>query len=412
MDAISNTLTVQEEFDLHGHEQVIEQGLATFNDVGNALLAIREQRLYRAEYGTFEDYCQTRWAIGRAQAYRLMEASEVMARLSPIGDKVPQNEAQARELANLPPEAQPTAWAVAIETAPEERITASHVAMVADVVNELSGTGEDGSAAIPEHDAIVEEVRRRQTAANAEPPSGYAVVTGTGENGSHAPVSQNVTPGRDERVTLETPAGLVDARTGEVVGSAHVFETSDRDDDDRPANPPQPDRAGDEPPQGAARNELYTPEWLINRARLALGGEIDLDPASCAEANRIVRANRFFDIEADGLSQRWISTAVWMHQPYGSSFVGPWAKKLVTEFTQGGVMKALALLPASLNLDLFNLLADYPRCHLTERPAFWGPVERDDGPRFDAVIYGLGVPLGAFTEAFEEVGAIFIRHRR
>jgi len=42
-------------------EQVIERGLQTFYAVGDALAHIRESRLYRAKYATFEEYCQDRW---------------------------------------------------------------------------------------------------------------------------------------------------------------------------------------------------------------------------------------------------------------------------------------------------------------------------------------------------------------
>lgn len=35
------------------HEEVIDRGLATFIEVGQALLAIRDRRLYRMAYATF-----------------------------------------------------------------------------------------------------------------------------------------------------------------------------------------------------------------------------------------------------------------------------------------------------------------------------------------------------------------------
>ena len=44
----------------------------------------------------------------------------------------------------------------------------------------------------------------------------------------------------------------------------------------------------------------YTPETYIEMAREVMGG-IDLDPASDAEAQKVVKAERFFDKEADGL---------------------------------------------------------------------------------------------------------------
>lgn len=39
-------------------------------------------------------------------------------------------------------------------------------------------------------------------------------------------------------------------------------------------------------------------------------GSIDLDPASCAEANEIVRADHYFTAEDDGLSHHWLGNVL------------------------------------------------------------------------------------------------------
>ena len=76
-------------------EAVIERGLASFMEVGQALLEIRDSRLYRETHGTFEDYCLVRWSMTDRRARYLIDAVAV-------GTIVPvQNEAQARELAPL-----------------------------------------------------------------------------------------------------------------------------------------------------------------------------------------------------------------------------------------------------------------------------------------------------------------------
>jgi protein gp37 len=87
-------------------EGIIERGQQAFIEVGNALLEIRDRRLYREQgFATFEDYCRKRWNWGRHYVNRQIAAAEVVKNLEPIGT-IPKNEAQARELAPLPPEQQ------------------------------------------------------------------------------------------------------------------------------------------------------------------------------------------------------------------------------------------------------------------------------------------------------------------
>lgn len=84
-------------------EAIINEGQVTFLKVGMALARIRDQRLYRAEYDTFEAYVDDRWGFGRTRAYQLIEAGTVadaITRVSTSGghSEVP-NERVARELA-------------------------------------------------------------------------------------------------------------------------------------------------------------------------------------------------------------------------------------------------------------------------------------------------------------------------
>jgi hypothetical protein len=121
-------LTADEARTLAAHEDVIRRGMGTFVDVGNALQAIRDAKLYRQEHDTFEAYCRERWGFAKSQAYRLIDAASVAARLSPIGE-VPQTESQARPLTKLPAEQQPLAWqaATAAAAADSRPVTAKDV---------------------------------------------------------------------------------------------------------------------------------------------------------------------------------------------------------------------------------------------------------------------------------------------
>lgn len=130
---IVNDLTLNERSELEAQEVIIERGIGTFMEVGAALLAIRDDRLYRAEYGTFEDYCRERWGFTQQHATRLIRASEAISNIGnePLGS-LPTHESQIRPLTRLDPDGQRLAWQRAVETAPASGITAGHVQRVVD----------------------------------------------------------------------------------------------------------------------------------------------------------------------------------------------------------------------------------------------------------------------------------------
>ena len=110
------------------------------------MLAIRDQRLYRQRYTTFEDYLSQRWDLDRTYAHRMIDAAEVVEHLLPIGNIVPVNEAQARPLASLPAEQQREVWQEVVETAPAGKVTARHVQ---ETVKRVKATGTTSSNTTP-----------------------------------------------------------------------------------------------------------------------------------------------------------------------------------------------------------------------------------------------------------------------
>lgn len=128
---IADPLTDAEYDDLERLETVVSKGLDTFVEVGNALAEIRDRRLYRQYFPSFAVYCEQQWDMGKSQAYRLIDAAEIVTELeaSPIGDvPLPATESQARELGKVPAEDRP---AVMAEAAATGKPTAAGIAAAA-----------------------------------------------------------------------------------------------------------------------------------------------------------------------------------------------------------------------------------------------------------------------------------------
>lgn len=119
-------------------EAIIERGLATFVQVGEALLTIRDSRLYRDTHATFEEYCRDRWGMSRSFAHDTIQSSSVVASLSAMADTpAPASERVARELAPLrdEPEVMREAWTEAVE----QHGPSPTAAQVRGVVNDVRG---------------------------------------------------------------------------------------------------------------------------------------------------------------------------------------------------------------------------------------------------------------------------------
>jgi len=132
------SLSRQESAQLYDYEKAIERGLDTFVEVGQALASIRDGRLYRYRYRTFEDYVRERWKMSVRHAHRLVEGAEIAANLLPPppapdnSSKVtnwspPRNESQVRPLQGLPASGQQAVWQEAVKAAPAGQVTAREV---------------------------------------------------------------------------------------------------------------------------------------------------------------------------------------------------------------------------------------------------------------------------------------------
>ena len=81
--------------------------------------------------------------------------------------------------------------------------------------------------------------------------------------------------------------------------------------------------------EGTGNDERWTPAHVIEAARRVLGA-IDLDPASCAEANDVVGATVWHGEDDDGLTQEWAGR-VWLNPPWSQPLCRRFTAKLIAE---------------------------------------------------------------------------------
>jgi DNA N-6-adenine-methyltransferase (Dam) len=173
----------------------------------------------------------------------------------------------------------------------------------------------------------------------------------------------------------------------------------------------------------AENDECYTPKEWIDRARLVLGGRIDVDPASNERAQEIVQARRYYTAERSSLRRQVLWRGrVWMNPPY--SYPDPFVEKLVEQYHQRFTVQAIALMNARTGAAWFQLLGRYAwRCEKRKRIKFWGPgVEskkkratkkgkKGGGNGFnDNVFFYLGDNPARFASVFADVGSIVAPH--
>jgi ParB family chromosome partitioning protein len=152
--------------------------------------------------------------------------------------------------------------------------------------------------------------------------------------------------------------------------------------------------------------EWYTPPEIVDAARAVLG-RIDLDPASCAVANKVVRARRFYTKENSGLTpnKRW-SGRVFMNPPYSRKLVNQFTDRLVEEYRTGRVTEAVVLLNNITETRCFQNLAAAASamCLIEKRLSFWGPEAGTSGPERGQALLYLGNNPKRFLAAFASHG--------
>ena len=157
-------------------------------------------------------------------------------------------------------------------------------------------------------------------------------------------------------------------------------------------------------------NEYYTPLEFLESAREVMGG-VDLDPASCAEANENVRAETYYTIDEDGFSKPWAGR-VWMNPPYGKdegeseTNQARWVRRACEEYAAGNITEAMVLVNAVPGNKWFHPLWEHTVCFVYRRIHF---INGSGAPTHSNAVVYLGNNVQKFAEAFGKHGAVVRR---
>jgi len=130
---LTTDLTEQETTLLNECEAVVSKGIKAFKEVWGALLEIRDSKLYRKEFRTFDDYCVVKWDLSKRYVNRNLKALDTLNNLGPMGPNE-MTERQLRPLTNLEPEMQRQVMKEAQEINPK-----APTSLIEDVVSQYGG---------------------------------------------------------------------------------------------------------------------------------------------------------------------------------------------------------------------------------------------------------------------------------
>jgi hypothetical protein len=110
----------------------VKAAIDSIGEGGNALLELRDSRLYRDTHGDFDTFCQDVFGKTKTHINRLIDAAEVARDLTPIG--VTPKESHLRELKSVEPAQRDSVFREAVESSPKKNgkphVTAKHVQKV------------------------------------------------------------------------------------------------------------------------------------------------------------------------------------------------------------------------------------------------------------------------------------------
>lgn len=134
---------------------------------------------------------------------------------------------------------------------------------------------------------------------------------------------------------------------------------------------------------------------------------IDLDPASNADANNVVRATRFYTKEDSGLAVDWVARTVHLNQPYSAPLCAQFADHFVKQFESGRFEAGFQVVNNCTDTNWQQqLLARFWVCFPRGRIGFLHKGEPIKQNRQGQSIFYAGPEPEVFREVFSRFGHV------
>lgn len=155
----NTSLSIEEQVRLAQIEENIKTHLKGMIEIGNLLDEIRDKRLYRQRYATFEDYCSSKWDMDKSYAYRLIGASAIVREMAASGrvrsNVLPTKERNVRELKRLPEQKRAEVWNSAVDAAGGSEPTHQQIKTAVQEQMPLTTRAIVNHPASPQHGQVV-----------------------------------------------------------------------------------------------------------------------------------------------------------------------------------------------------------------------------------------------------------------